>query len=193
MSEQQQYPTREQIAEAIRHSDVTHVDVAGTNSDDWYLGNADAVLALFPQPTPSAEPTAWEQAAQIAERDAVGVTLADLTKFPAVRSTGARIAFNIRAAAQKNGPATADVLRSQGPHPKVTVLGVNEDSLTAVPPSTANMAPGGTFYGVAYDGHCAWWLVLDNGYVKSGAGITRDPSDIDPSTIRDITPPKDAV
>lgn len=44
----------------------------------------------------------FEQAAQVAESDAIGVTLVDLSQFPVVRATGARIAFNIRAAAQKS-------------------------------------------------------------------------------------------
>lgn len=94
-------------------------------------GLVDDLDALLAQPTPTAgrpegvkfnvldaaagrpawsdtvEPStedAWEKAAQIAERDAVGVTLRDLRQFPVVQATGSRIAFNIRAAAQKETP-----------------------------------------------------------------------------------------
>lgn len=46
------------------------------------------------------KPDAWERAALIAERDALGVTLLDTNQFPLVQATGERIATNIRAAAR---------------------------------------------------------------------------------------------
>jgi hypothetical protein len=53
-----QPPTREQIAEAIRHSDwdtLGNWEAEPERIKDDYRKNADAVLALFPQPTRSAD------------------------------------------------------------------------------------------------------------------------------------------
>ncbi|QKS13921.1 hypothetical protein HUN58_14500 [Curtobacterium sp. Csp1] len=102
-------PTREQIAETLYVQQQTPAArIIWAELPEWvrsaYLGMADAVLALFSQPIPAAE-DAWEQAAQIAERDSIGVTLADLNQFPVVQATGTRIAFNIRAEAQKQNGA----------------------------------------------------------------------------------------
>lgn len=151
---------------------------------------ASMLRATLSQPAPSAEPDVWEQAARIAERDAVGVTLSDLTQFPTVQATGARIAFNIRAAAQKDGPATAETLQSQGPHPKVTVLGRNDVSVSAAePPRIEDMAAGTTFTQEVR------WTVRHNAIREPYVENDTDALPwhyIDPSTIRDVTLPKEA-
>lgn len=45
---------------------------------------------------------AWEQAAKIAEQDAMSTTMLDMRQFSIVQATGQRIAFNIRATQNRN-------------------------------------------------------------------------------------------
>lgn len=60
MSEQQQYPTREQIAEVLQLADIDSVAktriLVHLPMPKKYLRMADAVHALFPEPDASAEP-----------------------------------------------------------------------------------------------------------------------------------------
>lgn len=58
-------------------------------------------VSVVQPPMPDQVAAAWEKAASIAEGDAVGVTLRDVNDFGVVSETGSRIAFNIRARAQK--------------------------------------------------------------------------------------------
>jgi hypothetical protein len=172
-----QPPTREQIAEAIRHSDWDSLGNWAAEPErikDDYRKNADAVLALFPQSTPMQEcgvcgrhypasdtrstcPVCWpgfgeygQQAAPIGvatERD-----LYDryLDSYPVDAGV----------------PSSLSEWR-QSP---------------AEPASIADMAPGTTFvaFGVR-------WTVNAHHSAVGPAGLTR--GDIDPSTIRDVTPP----
>ncbi|MDT0211220.1 hypothetical protein [Curtobacterium sp. BRD11] len=61
---------------------------------------------------------------------------------------------------------------------------------TAEPPRIEDMAPGTTFTAAASSD--VWrWAVRQDGQVVSGLGIG-PKSSIDPSTIRDVTPPRSA-
>lgn len=127
-----QLPTREQIAEAI------YTMCAGSKQN-WhkaafredYLKEADAVLALFPQPTP-----------------------APLIACPHWNNGGERGEVTMRKGCTACRAEARDA------------------ALVAEPPSTADMAPGTC-------DECGEPVDLDD---------TRD--DRDPSTIRDVTPPK---
>jgi hypothetical protein len=125
-----QLPTREQIAEAIA------VEWGlGRMSGPVLLKQADAVLALFPQPTPSPEPCICN-----------------------------------------TGPDT------DGPDIECPVHGM--------PPNIEEMAPGTTFWATV-DGKRELCMRANHGDVY---GVTTDQwvhlnGDLDPSTIRDVTPP----
>jgi hypothetical protein len=61
----------------------------------------------------------------------------------------------------------------------------------AAPPSIADMAPGTTFVGETSETrYLSRWTVLASGRIMSGMGIPHDPSEIDPSTIRDVALPE---
>lgn len=68
MSEQQQYQTREQIAQALNTAWRKHIvgqvprHSLGPSAQDFVAGWESAVCALLPQPTPSAEPVDAAQA-----------------------------------------------------------------------------------------------------------------------------------
>jgi hypothetical protein len=171
MTEQQQYPTREQIAEAIRNSDwdaLGNWDAEPERIKEDYRKNADAVLALFPQPTPSAE--------QSAEYDRVAAVYGAIDDL--VVDQGADVAA-------EGVWAIRDALDA--------LIGWDQEVCAAAKPSIADMAPGTTFTATTCDGHLALWVTLSDGNVMTGNGAVRDALDIDPSTIRDVSPPKDAA
>jgi hypothetical protein len=141
-----QPPTREQIAAEVKR--VTHA-WGGPAMDEFkndppirkHYAIADAVLALFPQPTPSSEPDAD------------------------------------KAETYRQGWVAG--------HAAPQVTGVKGD---AAPPSIADMAPGTTFRGEMV-GH---WVVLStvDGHLNVRHSVEDIAYvDIDPSTIRDVTPP----
>jgi len=169
MSDQQETPatcppTREQIAEAIDESTrLWWFDDQGPDGQGHeYLSRfvKDAVLALFPQPTPSAEP----------EHD----------ECPRCKGYG------IDPSVQRAGDMVIDCHRCDGtgeiPQP---------ESSTA-PPSIVDMAPETTFTRDDYPGE-VWTVkrdVCDGGiYVLSDGHRSQNAEDLDPSTIRDVTPP----
>jgi hypothetical protein len=159
-----QPPTREQIAEAIytvRAGSNEHWHKAAFRDD--YLAEADAVLALFPEPGPSAE----------------------------VR--GALLAC-LKLGDDGNNHWDIDALdRLLDSHM------VKEPLESAKPVSIADMAPGTTFRARLRDGLGAvdrFWFVSHVKYhrpnvprVTSADGDRWLATCIDPSTIRDVTPP----
>jgi hypothetical protein len=144
-----QPPTREQVVEAIMGADVEWNGADESTRGHWDSFIADAVLALFPQPGPSAEP---------------------------VRYNG------------HNGLAVfADAARR---------LNEGQAVQSTEPVSISDMAPGAVFR-IAGPGSTPgeWWTVYrnrDDGelHVLSTSGRDWILDDIDPSTIRDVTPPK---
>lgn len=181
----QQYPTREQIAE-VRALIEKHQPEEW--DEDWEGGGAgvgcshcagfdsngslgdafpceprrdlEAVLALFPQPVPSAEPKSTYTAAQVQEAFERGCIRGE------------------QDANERNW--------SRRQYEKM------QASLPAVaPPSVADMAPGTTFTAVEAGERITFFVA------KTFLGITAYdqeageyfPESIDPSTIRDVTPP----
>jgi hypothetical protein len=132
--------TAEQIAEtraALRraHGELIYAGHEGT------AARVHAVLALFPQPTPSAEP--------------------------------------------RTACATCDGTRYvTGP----TGGGVPCPTCNAEPVSIADMAPGTRFVGDVRHGTQTFMVTIDS-VIAAESGLNYFPEDIDPSTIRDVTPP----
>jgi hypothetical protein len=189
----EQYPTREQIAkafsqvrsttEALRHMPILeagsgvpdvrfnlNVVTEHFNAIFTAVDGLDAVLALFPQPTPSADPM----------RDYAVRQFLALATCPDDQSRLDRLAQAL------------DVARSAGM--------VLEPTTPAEPPSIADMAPGTTFWAQFRDtdrralfvkiGGTTAWPVMD---VAAGALAVYSASALDPSTIRNVNPPKDAA
>jgi len=165
-------PSRKQIAEALWESARQEGDDpvwtwqylterADRDEGDYaeiraeYYRSADAVLALFPQPAPSAEPSVQVPVSLVQRaRDVVGACEFDDDVFDELNA-----------------------LVSRSPAP-------------AEPVSIADMAPG-TSFGCTVDSHNT--KVLRFMRTSEGAvdedGTYWPVADIDPSTIRDVTPP----
>lgn len=251
MTEQQQYPTREQVVrllslladgraeyfhgkepehqgdlramrfdeliiyaerEAARHiRDI----VAGDNDGrgwmpSWRWDDLDAVLALFPQPTPSAEPTALSMEGLLSEpcetfTQQSGMTCADDTARVLGSHYGATEycwPCRLRAVYQP-APALLEPCCSRPEDPNwhtadgghVVPPDVEEDTPVA-PSSIADMAPGTTFTATKYPmfkSPVPRQLMVVNTF--GGRRLVDREADfwsiesIDPSTIRDVTPP----
>lgn len=67
---------------------------------------------------------------------------------------------------------------------------LDQQKADAGPPRIEDMAPGTTFRAdTIATRYGSRWTVLPSGRVESGMGIGHEASEIDPSTIRDVTPP----
>ncbi|WP_206556295.1 hypothetical protein, partial [Curtobacterium luteum] len=68
---------------------------------------------------------------------------------------------------------------------------------TAEPPRIEDMAPGTTFTARCYTDRAEtdtlWMVCRYVGIVSWYGGVLRDLNKVDPSTIRDVQPPKDAA
>jgi hypothetical protein len=162
------------------------------------------VLALFPQPTPSAEPRG--QYAQVAGRTLCVVCWRfdgehdDIPSIGHIGTPQATPSAELVDAAQ----AWGDGFEAGATWPQSTPSGVpidppinpyEADRLpSAAPPSIADMASGTTFTEASDGWPRSTWEVgahIDGTryIVRLSDGWARDPKGIDPSTIRDVTPP----
>lgn len=175
MTEQQEVtgsPTREQIAKAIWDALPFEVEdvILSTDADDA----ADAVLALFSQPTPSAE-SVWSV-----------VLVKRGGHYRYVKVIGGDWDGALESAENANEGWEA----LQG-GPFVRGNGVAYHStITAAPTSIEDMTPGTTFR-ITEDEDDEIWTVQDNRVaVCSAHGVGRYLDVFDPSTIRGVTPPR---
>jgi len=171
MTEKQYPPTREQIAEALYRQQGSPIrGMLWMQLPAWaksvYLHMADAVLALFPKPTPSAEPSLREQVQAL--RDEMFAELDSPDHLVPLDSLIERMDA---------------MLAEQAP--------------SAEPPSIADMALGTTCHEEVSGTVPSWagedqvspcLCVLDPGH----DGRHQCSHQVDPSTIRDVTPPKES-
>jgi hypothetical protein len=84
-------------------------------------------------------------------------------------------------------------LRVNTPQSTRVHVGTELQSLLPVPLTPDDMAPGTTFRGRTPDGVLSHedrlWMVTDDGYLLSTGGHHIVDRRIDPSTVRDVTPP----
>lgn len=196
-----QPPTREQIAETIytvRAGSKQNWHKAAFRDD--YLKEADAVLDLLSQPTPSAEPTCTcghimddHDLSETGECQvaipwcpcmaAKDVAEPDYHLYRAVRLADGHVA----------GPwapgERAQISDAASWREEVSGPGGWTAVQPAEPPSIADMAPGTTFTGRKGLGLEQRMMRLEDGWAISTDGHTCDATVIDPSTIRDVTPP----
>jgi hypothetical protein len=173
----EQYPTREQIDAAVS------AWVANRRGNQIDLTNVaalkDHLHALFPQPTPSAEPSEQAPGSDLWAHRTSPNTIA-------VRR-GYRIVLSLT-----GDDEAGAVARS--------ILGLipTAPAAPAAPPGIADMAPGTTFLGrhvrgAGLDDRLVLWTVERTSdphgpIVESETGAWRFTT-VDPSTIRDVTPP----
>lgn len=68
---------------------------------------------------------------------------------------------------------------------------LSQPTPSAEPPRIEDMAPGTTFTASTWQKYLSHWTYLPDGGVLSGMGVWHDRADVDPSTIRDVTPPQE--
>lgn len=165
MTEQQQYPTREQIVaawvDARQDQSIPRQPNGAMLPIDAFEAGVTAGVALFPQPTPSAE--------------------ARIDVVPVPRAWLERLIPTLHKHADAAMIETAD-----------RALDGTIARMTAQPPSIAYMAPG-TELTADYFRITRRVRVIDPGGVWlrgiDDESLSVRADDLDPSTIRDVTPP----
>jgi hypothetical protein len=238
VTEQQQYPTREKIAEALRfvYDESAEVeDHAHRVPYDIDYTAADAVLALFPQPTPSAEADGVRQLrAELDEAeqrenemsehlhpswDGDDAQIAILMRFV---EHAAKLDSVIEEAREADGwegrdltfvwhddeqrlewvpqptpsaePTWDERIKASRPldlrnHEFEAWEEVEAARLAAEPLSIADVAPGATLLARSIAGGPLLRFWVTTSELVNDQGKHRPWSSVDPSTIRDVTPP----
>ncbi|PZE66914.1 hypothetical protein [Curtobacterium sp. MCBD17_021] len=206
-----QPPTREQIAAeayAVVRPVARFTDL-GPGGQAIYLQMADAVLALFPQPTPTAEPCgrkAWPHEEYQDEDDACICLLDGGHEGLHQCGAGCGVEFAGGLPAEPMVPLRAVIAvmdhydNGDGecePEDRWRLFRDMRSLLEskqvgrspAEPVSIADMAPGTTFTGRIWgETDDELWFRTALGAV-SASGVRASDDHIDPSTIRDVTPP----
>lgn len=182
-----QPPTREQIAEVLwaeaaedgddprwtwaylsARADRSEGDYAEIRAE--YYRSADAVLALFQQPTPSAEPPSIVKGMRVRYLDGGDERI---------------VGEFVDGAWDLLIPGTEKSRMCVEPD----VFWQTVEPVAVEPVSIADTAPGTMFRAQAYAQAFQMWRVVNATTVEHQSGFRHHVSVIDPSTIRDVTPP----
>jgi hypothetical protein len=190
MTEQQPYPTREQIAEvASNHVTYTTIWANGTGSRGWKCS-----CGVHNWGTAEENPTRYQEyetrkKATMAAAEHVADAVLALFPQPAPSvERGVSTCYDTTPHLPHRGD------RGIGDEPDITWVPLRCDGVPAEPPSIADMAPGtelteGVRWSVGRDRNGNTFLYRNaNGFAQMCL-----PDDLAPSTIRDVTPPEDAA